>query len=281
MLLLLLPVHHLLLLKVIVFVERRGDGLGRAFAEEGRHLLGRLGAAAGVVRHGRALAGLENARDGLFEPEQGDDEHAKEEDAAADEEGPEARGAQVVLKLVARSREERAVLVGGVVVEDGADGGVDEERQCEDHDEDEPAEEGECREAAHATKEVTLDHRAEDKPDGHRKRQRGHRLVVHRLRKLLLVEDEHAVLVLLLAHDALGPRHAEARSGRRLAREEHEDTQDQNVDGPRHERAVLALGVHKLRRVLDALCVEPTLRCVAVTQLPVDVAAQARGGDGQ
>ena len=47
------------------------------------------------------LAGLEDGREGLLEPERGDGEHADEEDAAADEEGPEARGAQVVLKLVA------------------------------------------------------------------------------------------------------------------------------------------------------------------------------------
>ena len=39
--------------------------------------------------------------------------------------------------------------------------------------------------------------------------------------------------------------------------------------------------MHQLRRVLDALGVQASLRLIAVSELAVDVAAQARGRDGK
>ena len=182
---------------------------------------------------------------------------------------------------MAVSWEHCTVVVRGVVVEDGADRGVDDQRQREHDDQGKPREEGEGGEAADATEEVALDHRAKDECARHGDCHGRDRLIINDLGQLLLVEDGHAKVVELLAHHALGPRHAEARAGRRLARDEHNDSEDEQVDRAVHHRAVLALGVHHLQRVLDALRVQAPLRLVAVADLAVDVATDPRRRDWQ
>ncbi|MBB78097.1 MAG: hypothetical protein CL844_03760, partial [Crocinitomicaceae bacterium] len=237
------------------------EGLLHSLLEEGRvHARGGAGLAhertlllrVGDRHRGGAAVGKDGG-EGLEEAERGHDEHGADEDGAAHEEGPEARDAQVVLELVRRAREDRAVLARLGFGEDGAAHGVEDEGQAEDDDERDPAEEEAGREAADAVDQVALHRDGKDEAARGDGRQGRDRLVVHVLRNGDLVKEPAALVVVpLLRDDALGPRHPEARAADALADDDDEDADDHG----QHEHALRELVgrvvLHALRRLAHA-----------------------------
>ena len=167
-----------------------------------------------------------------------------------------------------------------VLCENRAAHGIEDKRQTKDEHERAPSKKEAGREAANTVDEMALhrDGKDESTRDGRGYGRNG--LVVDVLRDGHLVEEPTVLLgVPLLRHDALGPRHTEARATDALSDDDDNDADDERQHEHALRKLVRSVGLHALRRLPDA-----RVRCAAVRRVLdaiVEVAAHLGGGERQ